>query len=455
MQKYHDMKRIILLTIVFLLFAHLSGAQHGLFCYDHASLDSLFWIDPATGDITGLQDNEGDDAMAMAYDVEKEISYFFTGCMGDDMPRMQKLDMKTYVITSFPRSSAIIYGAAFDNLNHILYAVGMPEDAENEPQTLYTVDTSTSNLTPVGLLGVNGTDDFCGAYETGINALAYDRSLDILYGVSYNNFLFSINPVTGAASVLGIVSPVLNGYPISGLTYNYKLDILYAVDVKGNVYELNKSNGSVLNTISSKGSFDFVTALAYIYGGILPVEMYSFSGKKTDNGVRLSWKTISEENSDYFVVERKSGENRFIPIGKVNAGGNSDNILEYTFYDNEALNTINYYRLKQVDFNENFEYSSIIFIENTENEFPEFSISELYPNPAGDELKIIIHTDKNNEKVSISIHDIYGRELISNEEKLNSGENIIRFDLKYLSAGIYNLSISDSENTGFKRFVKN
>ena len=187
----------------------------------------------------------------------------------------------------------------------------------------------------------------------------------------------------------------------------------------------------------------------------LPVKIIIFKGWKEGSANILQWTTESEQNNDYFIIERSINAADFNVTGRIKGSGTVNAFQYYTFIDESPEYGENYYRLKQVDFNGNFEYSSIIAIEKTENELREFSISGLYPNPAGDELKIIIHTNKDIEKVSISIHDIYGRKLISNKEKLNSGENIIRFDLEYLSAGIYYLSISDSENTGFKRFVKN
>ena len=186
----------------------------------------------------------------------------------------------------------------------------------------------------------------------------------------------------------------------------------------------------------------------------LPVTLTRFSGYNQNTANILEWETAAEFNNDYFVVQRAGESRNYRNTGTVKGAGNSNTNLKYTFTDLNPPAGVNYYRLKQVDFDGNLEYSEEIVVVNTENENEELTISGLYPNPAGNELKIIIHTAKNLDKFRFSIHDMYGRELISNYEKLYSGENIIHIDLEYISAGIYYLSINDSEYSFLRRIVK-
>jgi hypothetical protein len=92
----------------------------------------------------------------------------------------------------------------------------------------------------------------------------------------------------------------------------------------------------------------------------LPVNLISFSGETQDRTVTLHWATASEKDNSHFVVERSRDGLRFIGIGKVAGNGTTDLFTEYTLEDADALPGINYYRLKQVDFDGTTSYSKVI-----------------------------------------------------------------------------------------------
>ena len=91
----------------------------------------------------------------------------------------------------------------------------------------------------------------------------------------------------------------------------------------------------------------------------LPVELISFEVKKDSESSVLEWLTATEINSDRFVIERADFSYDFKPIGEVFAAGNSESIVNYLFRDNAPHSGINYYRLKQLDFDGTYEYSEI------------------------------------------------------------------------------------------------
>lgn len=93
----------------------------------------------------------------------------------------------------------------------------------------------------------------------------------------------------------------------------------------------------------------------------LPVEWLSFTGERTEPGIVLEWETASENDSWYFEVQRYDG-NDFDSIGYVQAAGNSTQVLHYEFLDRFPRDEWNYYRLRQVDFNGGYSYSSIVAI---------------------------------------------------------------------------------------------
>src|SRR5690606_31828449 len=91
----------------------------------------------------------------------------------------------------------------------------------------------------------------------------------------------------------------------------------------------------------------------------IPVELTSFAANVDGRNVELTWKTATETNTSNFIIERKESDG-WMNAGSVNAAGNSTQINEYSFVD-KNLNAGKYsYRLKMVDLDGTFEYSSEI-----------------------------------------------------------------------------------------------
>jgi hypothetical protein len=93
---------------------------------------------------------------------------------------------------------------------------------------------------------------------------------------------------------------------------------------------------------------------------ILPVELNSFMADVENNKVDLFWETASENNNAYFDLERLDENGNVIVVGRVNGNGTSSQIHRYHFTEYEVPSGNWYYRLKQVDFNGQYEFSSIV-----------------------------------------------------------------------------------------------
>lgn len=106
----------------------------------------------------------------------------------------------------------------------------------------------------------------------------------------------------------------------------------------------------------------------------LPVDLVSFEARYIDDKVELHWETGWEEGNSHFQVQRSVlGHDQFEPLGFVMGKGNSDISLYYQYQDtltSEFQNQNLYYRLKQVDFNGNFEFSEVlrVFIPKSVNQ---------------------------------------------------------------------------------------
>jgi hypothetical protein len=81
----------------------------------------------------------------------------------------------------------------------------------------------------------------------------------------------------------------------------------------------------------------------------LPIELLYFNGVKCETGNRLSWSTTSENNNDYFTIEKTNDGKDWISIVNLNGAGNSSNQLYYSFLDENIETTIGCYRQTSTD----------------------------------------------------------------------------------------------------------
>ncbi len=186
--------------------------------------------------------------------------------------------------------------------------------------------------------------------------------------------------------------------------------------------------------------------------GILPVELASFNSSVNRNTVHLYWATTKEINNSGFDVERNIlNTNDWIKAGSVTGKGTTNEPRNYSFSEN--VNTGKYnYRLKQIDYNGNFEYFNLS--NSIEVGIPEkYDISQNYPNPFNPTTKIDYDLPYDG-KVNIAVYDLSGRELANlvNEVKA-AGYYSLEFNASNLASGIYFYKITSKNFTATKKMV--
>jgi hypothetical protein len=108
--------------------------------------------------------------------------------------------------------------------------------------------------------------------------------------------------------------------------------------------------------------------LEYISQVPLPVELLYFEGYYYNSLNRLKWSTASEQNSHYFDIEHSVDGELWNSVGLIAAAGNSNQKINYEYSVMIENFTINYYRLKQIDFNGDYKYYGPISVNNTKKE---------------------------------------------------------------------------------------
>lgn len=120
--------------------------------------------------------------------------------------------------------------------------------------------------------------------------------------------------------------------------------------------------------------------------GTLPVNLLYFKAQTKNAHTQLLWATASEQNNDYFNIEKSENGIDFSTIGTVHGAGNSQKLLNYSYTDNTPLHHKTYYRLKQVDFDGKWKYSPTIAIADGKDISRNISISVNNKNVADFEI---------------------------------------------------------------------
>jgi hypothetical protein len=142
--------------------------------------------------------------------------------------------------------------------------------------------------------------------------------------------------------------------------------------------------------------------------GTLPVTLLYFNVSPTrDNKVNINWATATEENANYFSVERSANGIDFTEIGRLNAAGDSQAKKEYALVDDQPLIGRTYYRLKEVDFDGRVEHFNMRFID-----VHGVKAISVFPNPILPDEKITLSLNfSNDEKAFVRILDVAGHEI--------------------------------------------
>jgi hypothetical protein len=188
-----------------------------------------------------------------------------------------------------------------------------------------------------------------------------------------------------------------------------------------------------------------------VLGGIgtevpLPVELVSFVGEFEKGTVFLVWKTASELNNERFILERSVNGIDFVAIYTVEGAGTTSIPQEYSYTDQSPFSGINYYRLKQIDFNQIFTYSKIISVEATDQPGPPITV---FPNPSehSDVIQIMLKGIVSGTAAEVSITSASGHTIHTFKATIDDF-NQIKIDQSMssdMAKGIYLITVRLSD----------
>jgi hypothetical protein len=178
---------------------------------------------------------------------------------------------------------------------------------------------------------------------------------------------------------------------------------------------------------------------------LLPIELSSFQGKLDQDAVQLDWATVSEVNSDHFEIERSVDGVYYENLGTVQAAGFSSQKIEYGFIDHNPKIGLNLYRLKHMDLDGTYQYSTIVKVDFQPSEFL------VYPNPANE--FIYVQNIIQHEFSSVEIFDLSGKRIKSFTLGAE-GQYRNKIDLSDLARGTYFIKNTSSKFSKGRIFIK-
>ncbi|MBS1664849.1 MAG: T9SS type A sorting domain-containing protein, partial [Bacteroidetes bacterium] len=267
------------------------------------------------------------------------------------------------------------------------------------------------------------------------------------------------NTLSGTVG-LGAMNKYFGVFQVGGTSpqysavYNYTGNPDVTASNEGSLLLYKRTDNSAAGWMDGSASLDIAAntlsltgqSTEYILGSavILPLHLLSFTAYKQEASVLLQWQTTGEVNTSYFELERGNDGQKFEKIG-ITAAVNSNGTHAYQFTDKTPAKGINYYRLKQVDRDEHYTYSTIakVVFEGNDQELT------VYPNPASN--IITISQASSQKTVTLTIFDQQGRKLLVKEL---TNKNTFQVDISSLTKGVYTIQINDAVKQSSAKLIK-
>ncbi len=200
----------------------------------------------------------------------------------------------------------------------------------------------------------------------------------------------------------------------------------------GSISVTGTANGAVSGTYTATRVPALTRTSGFSYNVVLPIDLTNFSLNNLDSKINIVWSTASELNNEKFLIERSTDGRAYKTIGEVAGAGTTTEPQEYHFTDETPAPGINYYRLKQMDFDGNFEYSpieSVVFRKEGE--------ITIYPTIVQSELQVEL-PEKAGETTTLKIFSMQGA-LLQTQQQDGTGK--LTITLPELTAGQYMVEV--------------
>ena len=183
---------------------------------------------------------------------------------------------------------------------------------------------------------------------------------------------------------------------------------------------------------------------------VIPVELTSFTASVVGNSVQLQWSTATETNNRGFEITRGINNREFTTIGFVKGNGTTVEKHDYSFVDNSEFSGTVYYRLKNMDFDGQHDYSNVVEVTKV---VTSYALAQNYPNPFNP-TTAITYSIPQNSFVTLKVYNVLGSEvaeLVNGE--VQAGVHKVNFNGFDLNSGVYFYTIKAGNFSETKKLM--
>ena len=262
---------------------------------------------------------------------------------------------------------------------------------------------SAADIAGLGLVITSSTD---------LGTTIISRGHAIQYGPNGNSSIeryYDINPATNT----GLDAAIVFNYFDDELASHTEANLVaWKSTDSGSTWS---NEGGTINTAGNNLSLSTIDGfsrwtLSDEVNEPLPIELLSFTAQATPKSeVQLDWISATEINSSHFEVQRSKNGTDFEEIAIVDAAEFSEAELAYDLLDKTPYKGISYYRLRQVDLDDRFEYSEIrtVYISDEKDNI------SVFPNPIRNEATLYLQGLPDDEKIHFELYNVKGQLLMS------------------------------------------
>lgn len=175
----------------------------------------------------------------------------------------------------------------------------------------------------------------------------------------------------------------------------------------------------------------------------LPVEFLRESAECNGGAINIKWSTASEQNSDFFTVEKSADGTNFSEIAHVLAAGNSSSVKNYSAVDAEPFQGVSYYRIRETDFNSSSILSEVMTVNGCSND-------DIFV--YGSEGGISVNINALEEgKYNFELYDALGQKLMNDVKGVAAGENHLRLSVSNIASAMYVVKVFSASNSVTKK----
>jgi hypothetical protein len=282
------------------------------------------------------------------------------------------------------------------------------------------------NFGPPSITGATDSRRMAFTLDPGIGITLPSNPMDAISGPILTYFDIIYNTTSGLYEGIQKLGVALSAGTVPEIKLTGVINSISNVSVQINVQPDAVSNAAGEGKDNNQEST--------IMSTVLPVTLVSFNAVKEGSTANLNWATTAETNSDFFEVQHSLNAKNWSVLGSVKSHGESAVLRNYSYPHATPSNGTNYYRLRMVDKDQTYAYSTI---RSTTFEGITESVVSVFPNPASDLL--FVNNAEINKLKTLTIVTQDGKELIT------SSVSAAGVSIKNLQPGLYLVKLLSSD----------